>query len=230
MLAQPGRRIRRRPNRGKRCAIRSKFTSQYLIPQVIENTSRGERGFDIYSRLLRERIVFLTGPVEDHMASVIIAQLLFLEAENPKKEVSMYINSPGGVVTAGLAIYDTMQFIRPKVSTLCVGQAASMGSLLLAAGDAGLRFALPNARIMVHQPSGGFQGQASDILRHAEDIMKIKRRLNEIYVKHTGRDYDTIETTLDRDHFMSAEEAKAFGIVDNVYDKRPEDQVPVKAA
>jgi ATP-dependent Clp protease protease subunit len=204
--------------------------SQYLIPQVIENTSRGERGFDIYSRLLRERIVFLTGPVEDHMASVIIAQLLFLEAENPKKEVSMYINSPGGVVTAGLAIYDTMQFIRPKVSTLCVGQAASMGSLLLAAGDAGLRFALPNARIMVHQPSGGFQGQASDILRHAEDIMKIKRRLNEIYVKHTGRDYDAIETTLDRDHFMSAEEAKAFGIVDNVYDKRPEDQVPAKAA
>jgi ATP-dependent Clp protease protease subunit len=204
--------------------------SQYLIPQVIENTSRGERGFDIYSRLLRERIVFLTGPVEDHMASVIIAQLLFLEAENPKKEVSMYINSPGGVVSAGLAIYDTMQFIRPKVSTLCVGQAASMGSLLLAAGDAGLRFALPNARIMVHQPSGGFQGQASDILRHAEDIMKIKRRLNEIYVKHTGRDYDTIENTLDRDHFMSADEAKAFGIVDNVYDKRPEDQLPQKAA
>jgi ATP-dependent Clp protease protease subunit len=204
--------------------------SQYLIPQVIENTSRGERGFDIYSRLLRERIVFLTGPVEDHMASVIIAQLLFLEAENPKKEVSMYINSPGGVVTSGLAIYDTMQFIRPKVSTLCVGQAASMGSLLLAAGDPGLRFALPNARVMVHQPSGGFQGQASDILRHAEDIMKIKKRLNEIYVKHTGRDYDTIENTLDRDHFMSADEAKAFGIVDHVYDKRPEDQVPVKAA
>jgi ATP-dependent Clp protease protease subunit len=164
------------------------------------------------------------------MASVIIAQLLFLEAENPKKEVSMYINSPGGVVTAGLAIYDTIQFIRPKVSTLCVGQAASMGSLLLAAGDPGLRFALPNARIMVHQPSGGFQGQASDILRHAEDIMKIKKRLNEIYVKHTGRDYDTIENTLDRDHFMSADEAKAFGIVDHVYDKRPEDQVPVKAA
>ena len=204
--------------------------SQYLIPQVIENTSRGERGFDIYSRLLRERIVFLTGPVEDHMASVIIAQLLFLEAENPKKEVSMYINSPGGVVTSGLAIYDTMQFIRPKVSTLCVGQAASMGSLLLAAGDPGLRFALPNARVMVHQPSGGFQGQASDILRHAEDIMKIKKRLNEIYVKHTGRDYDTIENTLDRDHFMSAEEAMAFGIVDHVYDKRPEDQAPVKAA
>ena len=197
--------------------------SQYLIPQVIENTSRGERGFDIYSRLLRERIIFLTGPVEDHMASVVIAQLLFLEAENPKKEVSMYINSPGGVVTAGLAIYDTMQFIRPKVSTLCVGQAASMGSLLLCAGDPGMRFALPNARIMVHQPSGGFQGQASDILRHAEDIMKVKKRLNEIYVKHTGRDYDTIERTLDRDHFMSSEEAKEFGLIDQVYSKRPDD-------
>ena len=197
--------------------------NQYLIPQVIENTSRGERGFDIYSRLLRERIIFLTGPVEDYMASVIIAQLLFLESENPKKEVAMYINSPGGVVTAGMAIYDTMQFIRPKVSTLCVGQAASMGSLLLCAGDPGMRFALPNSRIMVHQPSGGFQGQASDILRHAEDIMKIKKRLNEVYVKHTGRDYDTIERTLDRDHFMSAEEAKEFGIVDQVYSKRPDD-------
>ncbi len=204
--------------------------NQYLIPQVIENTSRGERGFDIYSRLLRERIIFLTGPVEDHMASVIIAQLLFLEAENPKKEVSMYINSPGGVVTAGLAIYDTMQFIRPKVSTLCVGQAASMGSLLLAAGDPGLRFALPNARIMVHQPSGGFQGQASDILRHAEDIMKIKKRLNDIYVKHTGRDYDTIERTLDRDHFMSADEAREFGLIDQVYVKRPEDAAATPAA
>ncbi|SFK13668.1 ATP-dependent Clp protease proteolytic subunit [Methylocapsa palsarum] len=195
----------------------------YLIPQVIENTSRGERGFDIYSRLLRERIIFLTGPVEDHMASVIIAELLFLEAENPKKEISMYINSPGGVVTAGLAIYDTMQFIRPKVSTLCVGQAASMGSLLLAAGAEGARYALPNARIMVHQPSGGFQGQASDILRHAEDIMKVKKRLNEIYVRHTGRDYDTIESTLDRDHFMSSDEAKAFGLVDQVITKRPDD-------
>jgi ATP-dependent Clp protease protease subunit len=205
-------------------------TYMNLVPMVVEQTNRGERAYDIFSRLLKERIIFITGPIEDGMATLVVAQLLFLEAENPKKEVSMYINSPGGVVTAGLAIYDTMQFIRPKVSTLCVGQAASMGSLLLAAGDAGLRFALPNARIMVHQPSGGFQGQASDILRHAEDIMKIKRRLNEIYVKHTGRDYDTIETTLDRDHFMSAEEAKAFGIVDNVYDKRPEDQVPVKAA
>lgn len=197
--------------------------AQYLIPQVIENTSRGERGFDIYSRLLRERIIFLTGPVEDHMASVVIAQLLFLEAENPKKEIALYINSPGGVVTAGLAIYDTMQFIRPKVSTLCIGQAASMGSLLLCAGEAGMRFALPNARVMVHQPSGGFQGQASDILRHAEDIMKIKRRLNDIYVQHTGKDYDTIERTLDRDHFMTADEAQAFGLVDKVEAKRSEE-------
>jgi ATP-dependent Clp protease protease subunit len=201
--------------------------ANYLIPQVIENTSRGERGFDIYSRLLRERIIFLTGPVEDHMASVIIAQLLFLEAENPKKEIAMYINSPGGVVTSGLAIYDTMQFIKPKVSTLCIGQAASMGSLLLCAGETGMRFCLPNARVMVHQPSGGFQGQASDILRHAEDIMKIKRRLNEIYVRHTGRDYDTIERTLDRDHFMSSAEAKDFGLVDQVLEKRPE-EVEVK--
>jgi ATP-dependent Clp protease protease subunit len=196
--------------------------NQYLIPQVVENTPRGERGFDIYSRLLRERIIFLTGPVEDGMASVIIAQLLFLEAENPKKEISMYINSPGGVVTAGMAIYDTMQFIKPKVSTLCVGQAASMGSLLLAGGEAGARFALPNARIMVHQPSGGFQGQASDILRHAEDIMKVKKRLNDVYVRHTGRDYETIERTLDRDHFMSAEEAKDFGLIDEVLTKRPD--------
>ncbi len=202
--------------------------NNYLIPQVIENTSRGERGFDIYSRLLRERIIFLTGPVEDHMASVIIAQLLFLEAENPKKEIAMYINSPGGVVTAGMAIYDTMQFIKPKVSTLCVGQACSMGSLLLTAGAEGMRYALPNARVMVHQPSGGFQGQASDILRHAEDIMKIKKRLNDVYVKHTGRDYETIERTLDRDHFMSADEAKDFGLIDQVVDKRPEVVEPTK--
>jgi ATP-dependent Clp protease protease subunit len=204
--------------------------NNYLIPQVIENTSRGERGFDIYSRLLRERIIFMTGQVEDHMASVIIAQLLFLEAENPKKEISMYINSPGGVVTAGLAIYDTMQFIRPKVTTLCIGQAASMGSLLLCAGEAEARYALPNARIMVHQPSGGFSGQASDIVRHAEDIMKVKKRLNDIYVKHTGRDYDMIERTLDRDHFMSAEEAKEFGIVDQVIAKRPDTAVETKQA
>ena len=209
--------------------IRDQFqtTANYLIPQVIENTSRGERGFDIYSRLLRERIIFLTGPVEDHMATVIIAQLLFLEAENPKKEISMYINSPGGVVTAGLAIYDTMQFIRPKVSTLCVGQAASMGSLLLCAGETGMRFALPNARIMVHQPSGGFQGQASDILRHAEDIMKVKKRLNEIYVKHTGRDYATVEATLDRDHFMSSEEALKFGLIDQVVVKRADEATDI---
>ena len=202
--------------------------NQYLIPQVIENTSRGERGFDIYSRLLRERIIFLTGQVEDHMASVVIAQLLFLEAENPKKEISLYINSPGGVVTAGLAIYDTMQFIRPKVSTLCIGQAASMGSLLLCAGHAGMRVALPNARIMVHQPSGGFQGQASDIMRHAEDIMKIKKRLNDIYVHHTGRDYDTIEKTLDRDHFMTSDEALDFGLVDKVEVRREEDATDTK--
>ncbi|MBL8589666.1 MAG: ATP-dependent Clp protease proteolytic subunit [Methylobacteriaceae bacterium] len=194
-----------------------------LVPIVVEQSNRGERSFDIYSRLLRERIVFLTGPVEDNMASLVIAQLLFLEAENPKKEIAMYINSPGGVVSSGLAIYDTMQFIRPKITTLCCGQAASMGSLLLCAGEAGMRYALPNARIMVHQPSGGFQGQASDIQRHAEDIIRIKKRLNEIYVKHTGQSYEKIETTLDRDHFMSAEEAKAFGIVDHVQDKRPEE-------
>src|SRR5580693_10038936 len=194
-----------------------------LVPMVVEQTARGERAFDIYSRLLKERIIFVTGPVEDYGASLITAQLLFLEAENPKKEISMYINSPGGVVTAGMAIYDTMQFIRPQVSTLCTGQAASMGSLLLAAGAKDSRFALPNARIMVHQPSGGFQGQASDIARHAEDILKIKRRLNEIYVLHTGRDYETIDKTLDRDHFMSAEEAKDFGIVDQVLAKRAED-------
>src|SRR5881275_2606790 len=202
--------------------------SQYLIPQVIENTSRGERGFDIYSRLLRERIVFLTGPVEDHMASVIIAQLLFLEAENPKKEVSMYINSPGGVVTAGLAIYDTMQFIRPPVSTLCTGQAASMGSLLLAAGHKDMRFSLPNSRIMVHQPSGGFQGQATDIMLHAQEILNLKKRLNEIYVKHTGQTYKAIEDALERDKFLTADQARDFGIVDKVIDKRPEEAVPTK--
>lgn len=200
--------------------------SQYLIPQVIENTSRGERGFDIYSRLLRERIVFLTGPVEDHMASVIIAQLLFLEAENPKKEVSMYINSPGGVVTSGMAIYDTMQFIRPPVATLCVGQAASMASLLLAAGAKDQRFALPNARIMVHQPSGGFQGQATDIMLHAQEILNLKKRLNEIYVKHTGQQLKKIEDALERDTFLTADAAKDFGIIDKVIEKRPEEMLP----
>ena len=195
-------------------------TYMQLVPMVVEQTNRGERAYDIYSRLLKERLIFVTGPIEDHMASLIVAQLLFLEADNSKKEIAMYINSPGGVVTSGMAIYDTMQFIKPAVSTLCIGMAASMGSLLLAGGRAGLRFALPNARILVHQPSGGFQGQASDIERHAEDIVKMKRRLNEIYVKHTGQDYETIERTLDRDYFMSAEDAQKFGIVDKVLTDR----------
>ena len=193
-----------------------------LVPMVIEQTSRGERAFDIFSRLLKERIIFLNGPVEDGMASLICAQLLFLEAENAKKEISMYINSPGGVVTAGFAIYDTLQFIRPPVATLCIGQAASMASLLLCSGGKGLRYALPNARIMVHQPSGGFSGQASDIERHAEDIIKMKRRLNEVYVKHTGQSYDVIERTLDRDYFMTAEQAQEFGIIDKVLSSREE--------
>ena len=197
--------------------------NSFIIPSVEEVTSRGSYRYDIFSRLLKERIIFLAGPIEDQMATLVVAQLLYLEADNPKKEIFLYINSPGGVVTAGLSIYDTMQFIKPKVSTLCIGQAASMGSLLLTAGEKDMRFCLPNSRVMVHQPSGGFQGQASDIMRHAEDIMKVKRRLNEIYVKHTGRDYDTIEATLDRDHFMSAEEAKAFGLVDQVLEKRPDD-------
>jgi ATP-dependent Clp protease protease subunit len=195
-------------------------TYMNLVPMVVEQSARGERSYDIFSRLLKERVIFLTGPVEDGMAMLITAQLLFLEAENPTKEINLYINSPGGVVTAGMAIYDTMQFIRPPVSTLCMGQAASMGSLLLCAGNKDMRFALPNARIMVHQPSGGFQGQASDIERHAQDIIKMKRRLNEVYVKHTGQDYDTIEKTLDRDHFMTAEETKEFGIIDEVLEQR----------
>ncbi|MCF7671335.1 ATP-dependent Clp protease proteolytic subunit [Bacillus subtilis] len=191
-----------------------------LVPMVVEQTARGERAYDIFSRLLKERVIFVNGPVEDGMAMLICAQLLFLEAENPNKPIEMYINSPGGVVTSGMAIYDTMQFIKPPVSTLCMGQAASMGSLLLTAGATGQRLALPNARIMVHQPSGGFQGQASDIERHAQDIIKMKRRLNEIYVKHTGRDYDTIERTLDRDHFMTAQEALEFGLIDKVIESR----------
>ena len=195
-------------------------TCSYLIPQVIEQTSRGERGYDIYSRLLKDRIIFLTGPVDDGMASVITAQLLFLESENPKKEIYMYINSPGGVVTSGMAIYDTMQYIKSPVSTVCIGQAASMGSLLLCAGHKDMRVALPNARVMVHQPSGGFRGQASDIQRHAADIQALKKRLNEVYVKHTGNKYATIEKTLDRDFFMTADEAKEFGIVDHVYTTR----------
>jgi ATP-dependent Clp protease protease subunit len=195
-------------------------TYMNYVPHVDEFSNRGHLRHDIFSRLLKERIIFLTGPVEDWTATIICAQLLFLEAENPKKELSIYINSPGGVVTAGLAIYDTMQFIKAPVTTLCIGQAASMGSLLLAAGAKDMRFALPHARVMLHQPSGGFQGQASDIERHAEDIIKTKRRLNEIYVKHTGKDYETIENTLDRDHFMNAEESKEFGIVDQVITTR----------
>tara|TARA_B100000678_G_C18082657_1_gene451406 strand:- start:84 stop:704 length:621 start_codon:yes stop_codon:yes gene_type:complete len=191
-----------------------------LIPMVVEQSNRGERAYDIYSRLLKERIVFVTGPIEDYMASVITAQLLYLEAENPKKEVSMYINSPGGVVSSGLAIYDTMQYIKPEVSTLCIGQAASMGSLLLAAGTKNKRFALPNSRIMVHQPSGGFQGQASDIERHAKEIISLRGRLNEIYVSHTGKDLKTIESALDRDTFMTSEDAKKFGLIDKVVEKR----------
>src|SRR6476620_8080270 len=195
---------------------------QNLVPMVVEQTNRGERAYDIFSRLLKERIIFITGAIEDGMATLVVAQLLFLEAENPKKEISIYINSPGGIVTSGMAIYDTMQFIRPPVSTLCIGQAASMGSLLLAAGTAGMRYALPNARIMVHQPSGGFSGQASDIERHAEDIIKMKRRLNEVYVKHTKKNYETIEKTLDRDYFMTAEQAKEFGLIDKVIQSRDE--------
>jgi len=195
-------------------------TYMNLVPMVVEQTNRGERAYDIFSRLLKERIIFIAGPVEDTMATLVCAQLLFLEAENPKKEISLYINSPGGVVTSGMAIYDTMQFIRPKVSTLCFGQAASMGSLLLAAGEPGMRYSLPNARIMLHQPSGGFQGQASDIERHAQDIVKLKKRLNEVYVKHTGQKYDVIERTLDRDHFMTAQESLDFGLIDQVFDTR----------
>jgi ATP-dependent Clp protease protease subunit len=193
-----------------------------LVPMVVEQSSRGERAFDIFSRLLRERLVFLNGPIDDGVSALICAQLLFLEAENPKKEIWMYINSPGGHVHSGLAIYDTMQYIKSPVSTLCMGMAASMGSFLLMAGEAGQRIALPNARILLHQPSGGFQGQASDIERHAEDIVRTKRRLNELYAKHCGRDYEEVERTLDRDHFMSAEEAKEWGIVDRVEGARPD--------
>jgi ATP-dependent Clp protease, protease subunit len=194
--------------------------NSFIIPSVEETTSRGSYRYDIFSRLLKERIIFLTGPVQDEMATLVVAQLLFLEADNPKKEINLYINSPGGVVTSGLSIYDTMQFIRCPVVTLCTGQAASMGSLLLTAGEPGMRFALPNARIMVHQPSGGFQGQATDILIHAEEIKGIKRRLNQIYVKHTGKDLATVEAALERDNFMSAEAAKEFGLVDKVIEKR----------
>jgi len=192
-----------------------------LVPIVIEQSNRGERSFDIYSRLLRERIVFVTGTVEDHMASLITAQLLFLESENPKKDIYMYINSPGGVVTAGMAIHDTMQYIRPRVGTVCIGQAASMGSFLLAAGEPGMRVALTNARIMIHQPSGGAQGQASDIEIQAREILRIRQRMNELYAQYTGQPIEVIESAMERDKFLSAEEAKAFGLIDQVFDKRP---------
>jgi ATP-dependent Clp protease protease subunit len=201
----------------------------YLVPMVVEQTNRGERSYDIYSRLLKERIIFVTGPIEDGVATLIVAQLLFLEAENPKKEISMYINSSSGVVTSGMAIYDTMQFVRPAVSTLCIGQAASVGSLLLTAGAKDMRFALPNARIMVHQPSGGYQGQATDIILHAEEIQKLKRRLNEIYVRHTGQSLKKIEDALERDFFLTAEMAKDFGLIDKVIDKRPQEMLPKPA-
>lgn len=196
------------------------FYMNTLVPMVVDQTNRGERSYDIFSRLLKERIIFITGPVEDHMATLVCAQLLYLEAENPAKEIALYINSPGGLVTAGLAIYDTMQFIRPEISTLCIGQAASMGSLLLAAGHKDMRAALPNSRIMVHQPSGGFRGQASDIVLHAQEILSLKRRLNDIYVKHTGNDLATIEEALERDNFMTADAAQEFGLVDKVIEAR----------
>jgi ATP-dependent Clp protease protease subunit len=193
----------------------------YLVPMVVEQTVRGERSYDIYSRLLKERIIFITGPIDDDMSTLVVAQLLFLEAENPKKEVAIYINSPGGTITSGMAIYDTMRFIRPPVSTLCVGQAASMASLLLAAGQKDLRFAMPNARIMLHQPSGGFQGQVTDIMLHAQEILDMKKRINQIYVNHTGQPAKRIEDALERDYFLTAEMAKDFGIIDKVIERRP---------
>jgi ATP-dependent Clp protease protease subunit len=196
-----------------------------LVPMVVEQTSRGERAYDIYSRLLKERVVFCVGPVDDYMANVIVAQLLFLESENPEKDINLYINSPGGSVTAGLAIYDTMQFIKPDVSTICVGQAASMGAFLLAAGAKGKRFALPNSRIMIHQPSGGFSGMASDIAIHAKEILLLKQRLNETLAKHTGRTLEQIERDVDRDNFMSADDAKAYGLIDSVLAQRPTETV-----
>jgi ATP-dependent Clp protease protease subunit len=200
----------------------AEFYNNTLVPMVVEQTARGERAFDIYSRLLKERLIFVTGPIEDYGASLMTAQLLFLEAENPKKEVHMYINSPGGIVTAGMAIYDTMQYIRPRIHTYCIGQAASMGSLLLCAGEKGHRYALPNARVMVHQPSASFYGQAADIARHAQEIVKLKRRLNEIYAQHTGQSVEAIEKLLDRDTYMTGEEAKASGLIDQVMVRRPE--------
>ena len=199
-----------------------------LVPMVVEQSARGERAYDIYSRLLKERIIFISGPINDAVSTLVVAQLLFLEAENPKKEISMYINSPGGIVTSGLSIYDTMQYVRPEISTLCIGQAASMGSLLLAAGHPGKRFSLPNSRIMLHQPSGGFQGQASDIALHAEEILNLKKRLNSIYVKHCKQKLSKVETTLDRDNFITAEEAKGLGIIDKIVNTRKNTDVTEK--
>ena len=196
------------------------FYMNTLVPMVVEQTSRGERAYDIFSRLLKERIIFVSGPVHDGMSTLISAQLLFLEAENPSKDISMYINSPGGVVTAGLSIYDTMQYVRPRISTLVIGQAASMGALLLAGGEKGARFSLPNSRIMVHQPSGGFRGNATDLLIHAEETHRLKHRMNEIYVEHTGRTLDEVERALDRDRFMSPQEAKEFGLIDEILENR----------
>ena len=196
-----------------------------LIPMVVEQTSRGERSYDIYSRLLKERVIFLVGPIDDHMANVVIAQMLFLEAENPEKDISLYVNSPGGLVTAGLGIYDTMQYIKPDVSTICVGQAASMGALLLAAGAAGKRYSLPNSRVMIHQPLGGFQGQATDIDIHAREILSLKTRLNEILAKHTGQSLETISRDTERDNFKSAEAARDYGLVDQVLERRPDDSI-----
>jgi ATP-dependent Clp protease protease subunit len=203
----------------------TEFYNNTLVPMVVEQTARGERAYDIYSRLLKERLIFVTGPIEDYGASLMTAQLLFLEAENPKKEIHMYINSPGGLVTAGMAIYDTMQYIRPAIHTYCIGQAASMGSLLLCSGVKGHRYALPNARVMVHQPSASFYGQAADIARHAQEIVKLKKRLNEIYAKHTGQPVEAIEKMLDRDTYLTGEEAKAFGLIDQVMERRPETEL-----
>ena len=194
-----------------------------LVPMVVEQSARGERAYDIFSRLLKERIIFISGPIHDGMSTLIVAQLLFLEAENPKKEISMYINSPGGVVSSGLSIYDTMQYVRPKIATMCVGQAASMGSLLLAAGEQDMRYCLPNSRVMVHQPSGGFQGQASDIALHAQEILDLKKRLNMIYVKHTNQKISAVEKALDRDNFMTSDQALEWGIIDKIIDRRESD-------
>ena len=203
----------------------NRTTALNMVPMVVEQTSRGERAYDIYSRLLKERLIFLVGPIDDHMANVVVAQLLFLEADNPEKDISIYINSPGGVVTAGMAIYDTMQYIKPDVSTICVGQAASMGALLLASGAAGKRYALPNSRVMIHQPLGGFQGQATDIDIHAREILTLRSRLNEVLAKHTGQSLETIARDTERDNFKSAVDAVAYGLVDQVLERRPEESI-----